>query len=116
MGAESSEFPLPTLGRLHPFLGFYYSSEFPHFSIDQRLSQEYIFPYSKIVIRHDLLMADTARSCSQCEETDFEHVYGAVWRCKACGMLSGNVEELAEQPSLTNQPKKVRRRLNTYEN
>ena len=60
-------------------------------------------------------MADTARSCSQCEETDFEHVYGAVWRCKACGTLSGNVEELAEQPGITKEPKQVKRRLNIYE-
>ena len=60
-------------------------------------------------------MADTARSCSKCEETDFEHVYGAVWRCKACGTLSGNVEELAEQPGIAKPPKQVRRRLNTYE-
>ncbi|MHA2277920.1 MAG: hypothetical protein ACXAC2_19230 [Candidatus Kariarchaeaceae archaeon] len=36
------------------------------------------------------------RQCQKCEESDFEFVYGSVWKCKNCGTLSGNMKDLEE--------------------
>ena len=36
------------------------------------------------------------RQCKKCEETDFEFVYGSVWKCKNCKTLSGDIQDLEE--------------------
>ena len=36
------------------------------------------------------------RVCQKCDETNFDHVYGSVWKCSNCGKLSGNLDDLSE--------------------
>ena len=54
--------------------------------------------------------------CQKCDETNFDHVYGSVWKCTNCGKLSGNLEDLQElkAPKSNKKIEKQRRSIASY--
>jgi hypothetical protein len=57
------------------------------------------------------------RKCQKCEESDFEFVYGSVWKCKNCGTLSGDMKDLEElkKPIQKKMEEKKKRKLLSYQ-
>ena len=56
------------------------------------------------------------RQCLECEEYDFEYVYGSVWKCTHCGTLSGELKDLEElqRPKEKKKEVKIKRKLVSY--
>ena len=55
------------------------------------------------------------RVCQKCDETNFHHIYGSVWKCTNCGNLSGNIEDLSELRSpISKKKNKQTRPINSY--